>query len=57
MSRTIYSITFFGAVLAFVTSSTTHLIPVAYVGLVKDVASLAGFVSGYLANSPLKDRA
>ena len=57
MSRVIWSVTFFGSVLAFLASSTTHLIPAAYVGLVKDVASLAGFVSGYLANSPLKGRA
>ena len=57
MSRVIWSVTFFGSVLAFLASSTTHLIPAAYVGLVKDVASLAGFVSGCLANSPLKGRA
>lgn len=57
MSRVILSITFFASVLAFVTSSTTHLIPVAYVPVVKDVAALCGFVAGWLANSPLKDRA
>ena len=56
MSRLIWSVTFCGSVLMFVASSTTHLIPAEWVPAVKDIASLAGFVSGYLANSPLKAR-
>lgn len=54
--RVVWSVTFFGSVLMFVASSTTHLIPVAWVPTVKDVAALLGFVSGYLSNSPLKGR-
>ena len=52
----IWSLTFAGAVLTFVVTSTTHLVPDAYVGAVKDAAVVCGFVSGLLGRSPLPGR-
>ena len=40
----IWSLTFAGSVLLFVVTSTTHLVPDAYVGEVKDAAVVCGFV-------------
>lgn len=52
----VWRLTFIGAVVTFAVSSTTTLIPAAYVPMAKDVAALAGFLAGWLGNSPLKGR-
>ena len=52
----IWSLTFAGSVLLFVVTSTTHLVPAAYVGAVRDAAAVCGFVSGLLGRSPLPGR-
>mgnify|MGYP000479260655 CR=1 FL=1 len=49
----VWTLTFIAAVLIFLTASTTHIVPAAYVETVKEVAALAGFLAAYLKASPL----
>jgi hypothetical protein len=52
----VWTLTFIAAVLVFLTASTTHLLPLAYVDRVKEIAALAGFLAAYLKASPLPGR-
>lgn len=51
----VWTLTFIAAVLVFLTASTTHLIPAAYVDWVQEVAALFGFLAAYLKASPLPE--
>lgn len=52
----ILHLTFIAAVLTFIVTATTTLVPETHVPLVKDVAAVAGFVAGWLKTSPLPGR-
>jgi hypothetical protein len=52
----VWTLTLIAAVLVFLTASTTHLIPAAYVDRAKEIAALAGFLAAYLKASPLPEQ-
>lgn len=52
----LWSLGFVAAVLSFLTASTTHLIPAAYVPTVQEVSAVLAFICGKLGNSPLPGR-